>query len=120
MSATDLDAVAAAIASRRYQYTDEFELHEGIAIALVEAGQAFTREVALSVRDRIDFLVGKIGVEVKTQGSVSRVATQLLRYAASPRVDGLILVTTRLQLDRFPAELAGKPLRVVALPRALR
>lgn len=62
---------------------------------LEKAGFVFEREAVLSEKDRIDFLVGAIGVEVKTSSSHSRrdIWRQMQRYAESPRVDALILVT---------------------------
>lgn len=59
------------------------------------------REVYLKAADgqslgRIDFMIGRIGIECKV-GRVSPVATaaQLDRYALSPEVDELILLTSR-------------------------
>lgn len=112
MSATD---VAALISRCRFRYTDEIRLHEGIAAALAAAGVAFEREVALSPLDRIDFLVGDVGVEVKVAGAASRVDRQLARYAKHDRVAALILVTDREQAAAVRNCLNGKPVLVVRL-----
>lgn len=72
-------------------------------------------EHALSARDRIDFYVteGKIGVECKIDGSANEVTRQLLRYAESANIDGLILVTSRNKHRKIPPTLGGKPVRIV-------
>lgn len=67
------------------------------------------REVWLSKKDRIDFLVGTIGVEVKAQGGVGAVIRQLERYANCTGVSALVLVTTKSTLARIPTILCGKP-----------
>ena len=62
----------------------------------------YTREFAIG-RDRVDFLVDfridgnpfRIAIECKVAGGPSAVMEQLLRYAQSPDVDAIILVTSR-------------------------
>lgn len=99
----------------RFRFTGEADLQEGIARALAGAGVAFEREVSLSSRDRIDFLVGDVGLEVKIEGGAAPVLRQLLRYALSPRVGRLLLATTRSQHRQLPGEISGKPLDVIYL-----
>ena len=119
VSAEDLAAavarVAAVIGSNRYRYSDEHQLHDGIAQALAAAGVTAVAEARLSAADRIDFLVGTVGIEVKVGGSPAAVARQLRRYAASPGIEALILVTNRARHRGLPAELGSVPLRVVWL-----
>jgi hypothetical protein len=81
------------------------------------------REILLAERklrqrgkDRIDFLIGgEVGAEVKIDGSLTEVTTQLHRYAQSDRVKALVLISSRMRLDNMPSTLNGKPLRVVTL-----
>lgn len=61
----------------RFNYTDEAELQAGIATMLNDAGVSFIREVTLSRQDRIDFLIGDIGIEVKVGGSLAAVTRQV-------------------------------------------
>lgn len=91
---------------------EETTLQLEIADVLAKAGHTFTREAQLGPRERIDFLVGPIGIEVKIQGSASEVMRQLLRYAEYADVQVLILVTTRSQIV-VPSELGGKPIFTV-------
>jgi hypothetical protein len=111
--ARQMDVLVAALRTRRYRYANEDDLQLGITQVLTLERVPFVREVRLAPREKIDFMVGRIGVEVKIKGSFSSVARQLLRYA--PHVDALVLVTGRSQLDRMPPTLGGKPVRVVAL-----
>lgn len=75
---------------------------------------AHSREVFLSDTDRIDFVVGRVGVELKTKGAANAIVRQLSRYAQSASLDSLVLVTTRHQHTRgMPRELSGKPVRVI-------
>jgi hypothetical protein len=96
----------------RYSYTHEIELHRGIGQVLADAGEVTDREVILGPRDRIDFLLPDgVGIEVKVAGQAGDVLRQLVRYAASPRVAGLLLVTTRRRhVQGLPTAVAGKPL----------
>jgi hypothetical protein len=112
-----LDAVCAAIRSYRYRFTNEKELQEGIAGALEREGIEATREVHLAPGDIPDFMVEPgLAVEVKVAGSPHEIMRQLSRYAASPRVSELLLVTRKAQhAHQFPDAIGGKPLRVSVL-----
>ena len=105
-----LDAITANV----YRFNNERELQEGLAAALHAAGVHAAREVALSPHDRIDFLCGSVGVEVKVKGPWIAVAQQMQRYAESDRVDSLLLVTTVYDHRRLEAlaTLGGKPITV--------
>ena len=111
-----MEAIVEAIRSRRYAYTSEAELQEGIERVLIEEGIAYEREVALSPGDRIDFLVGEgIGVEVKIDGSISALTRQIHRYAQHDRISSLVVVTSRSRLANLPSSMNEKTVRVVHL-----
>lgn len=75
-------------------WKNEFELQQSIANCL-DGHFEFAREVRLSDRDRIDFLVGgQVGIEVKVDGSYPTVARQLLRYCEHTQLESIVLVTT--------------------------
>jgi hypothetical protein len=101
----------------RYSFTNEAELQEAIANVLTEIGVKHEREVALSPRERIDFLLmSGIGLEVKEiAGSPSKVMRQLARYASSDRITCLALVTARHCHIHLPSEIGDKPLIVISL-----
>lgn len=117
-----LAAVARAIETRRFRFTDEDELQAGLHVALAEEGLSFTREVVLSTRDRIDLLEdgeglpgGAIGIEVKIAGTLGGIARQAERYAEHARIGAVVLVTSRMQHTTLrKANVAkGKPFRLI-------
>jgi hypothetical protein len=93
----------------------ELVLQDAVARSLSAAALAFEREVHLAKGDIIDFMVGDVGVEVKIDGGLSEVTRQLHRYAQSPRVAHLFLLTTRMRHLNVPRELNGKRINVVHL-----
>lgn len=68
-------------------------------------------------KDRIDFLVGNVGLEIKVGFSYADVIRQLHRYAAHEEIKVLILLTTRLQ-HTMPEEISGKKLCTVNIALA--
>lgn len=99
----------AALDALRFDGTDEYSLQRDIAAALSAAGVAFEAEVALSRTDRIDFLAGVVGIEVKVDGSPSSVARQCIRYLSHDQVEALVVVSARARLVRgLPASVVIK------------
>jgi hypothetical protein len=109
--------VAQVIYSARYHYNDEKGLQDGIQVVLETNLVPFEREVVLSPRDRIDFLVNNaIGVEVKIASiSAEVMQRQLDRYALDSRINHLILVTNRSRHLNLPRTIQGKPLTCLFL-----
>ena len=106
-----LEEIANLLRSHSFCFSNEAELQSGLAVAL--AAFEFRREVGLSSRDRIDFLISDIGLEVKVEGSLAAVTRQLHRYSEFPEVGALILVTTRMRhAIGLPVAMCGKPLRI--------
>lgn len=80
---------------------------------LESAKFTFRAEVALDgdKRNRIDFVVDGVGLELKIDGSPAAVLRQLDRYSAALELDAVILITTRRShLRGLPVELRGKPI----------
>jgi len=97
-------------------FITEDDLQQELHTALAAAGIESTREVRLSDgRSRIDLLVGRVGIEVKTDGGRNDVIRQLMRYAHCDELDELVLVTTRTKHHHMPTEVVGKSLRLVSL-----
>lgn len=108
-----LDELVRLLGAHAFTCCNEAELQQAVAEVLAGAGIDHQREVRLTERDRIDFLVGRVGLELKVDGALAAVTRQLHRYAQRPEIDGLLLVTTRPQHRGAPRELCGKPVRAV-------
>jgi hypothetical protein len=93
----------------------ESELSSLVFARLVNASLVFRAEVWLNDSDRIDYLVGRVGVELKVKGAVNSVARQLQRYAQSDQIDELILVTTKRLHSKVPLMLSGKMVHVITV-----
>jgi len=91
------------IRAGRFLWSNEAELQAALAEVLTGAGYPVEREVRLGDRDRIDLLVGRVGIEVKVAGWWRDVERQLNRYRESDGLDALILVTARAQHLRIAA-----------------
>lgn len=116
VSGVDVNQVVAAIKAHKFTYSTEKQLQDGLAQVFGERNIPFEREKKIGEKEQIDFLiVGGIGLEVKTKGSPSEVARQLLAYAGCEGVKELILVTGRARLGHLPEELLGKKITVVTL-----
>lgn len=113
----DTSVLVASIRKRRFNYSNEKELQDGIEQAFLADAVPFEREKTLDeALGTIDFLVdSRIGVEIKIQGSPSAVGRQLIRYCRSALVQELVLVTGRSALGRLPRAMLGKKLTVVTL-----
>lgn len=76
--------------------------------ALRNEGVDFLREVEIAPGDRIDFMVGSVGIEVKIKGNRAPIIRQLARYIGNDRVDEIILAaTSRKILASVPDEIIG-------------
>jgi hypothetical protein len=109
------DEIARIIQSTAFRFSNEFTLQDGLEALFEAKGVPFAREVVLSPRDRIDFLSGNIGIEVKVASSIEQVRRQLWRYAQREQIAGLILVTTRSMHKALQGEILGKPVVVAHL-----
>jgi len=108
----------------RYSFQREVDLQGGVweAFQKSEWSLEVRREYVLGPKDRVDFWVegSGIAVELKTMGPLSKVVSQVARYAAHDSVHGVLLVTTSQRLARgMPDTLAGKPVRGVLLSGGL-
>lgn len=96
MSVTLSDALVENLSRFSYRWRDEYDLQNSLESVLSSLGYDYEREARLSARDRIDFLVGDVGIECKVNGSVTAVESQLRRYLESERVDRVLLVTGKV------------------------
>ena len=112
MTSDVAERALAALRQARINYTSEREFGHAIARVFSAASIAYDSEVLLSGRSRVDLLLeGNLAVELKVRGSASSVLSQLHRYAACPRVAGVLLVTAVSRHVRgLPPTLCGKRL----------
>lgn len=107
-----IERLIEALNGYKIPFAKEAEMQRMIERILKAESIPHYREFAFNPKDRIDFLVGKIGIECKVDGSKHAVARQLLRYAERPEVEALLLITSR-STHTFPADvLLGKPFKV--------
>ena len=113
----EMRRVADALAAVRMPaQPEEYDIHAAVADALSAAGLAFIHEYRLGPRNRIDFLVGRVGIEVKKgRPATSDLTRQLRRYLAADALDGLIVVTQRV--TAVPGVICAKPVILVSLNR---
>jgi hypothetical protein len=92
------------------------ELHD--ELLKIWQPQVVQREARLGPGDIPDFLIeGRLVIELKgARHRGPQVWRQLGRYAAYPKVEGIILATARAMT--LPATVGGKPLTIVNLGRA--
>ena len=109
--------VASALAAVRVPaQPEEYDIHSAVAQALSDAGLEYEHEYRLGPRRRIDFRVGRVGIEVKKgRPAASRLAEQLRRYLESDDLDAVVVVAQRV--TTLPRAIAGKPVCLVSLNR---
>jgi ribulose-5-phosphate 4-epimerase/fuculose-1-phosphate aldolase len=112
------EVLAELLSEYRYVIGNESDFQEGVSRVLERNHWLFYREHDLGrTFGRIDFFLpdAKVGIELKVQGSPTAVLRQLHRYALSPKIHALILVTGRSRLAGVPQTLNGKPVLAVAI-----
>ena len=115
--AAEIQKISAALSTLRMPaMPGEYDIHEQIAAAFSESGLDFCHEYRLAPRCRIDFRVGRIGIEVKKgRPSSAQLTKQLRRYLESLELDGMIVVMQRA--ITLPGHIAGKPVYIISLNR---
>lgn len=106
------------ITRARVDLSDEKRTQRDIAEVFTGAGIPHEREVKLTKKDIVDFMVGDVAVEVKLKTGASKmdIYRQLERYAESEKVKALVLVTNLAM--GLPETIKGKPVYFVSLGRA--
>ena len=110
-----LEAVFTALKAMRPPFMlHEYDIHQMIGICLADAGFDFIHEAKIGAGCRIDYLVGRVGIEIKKgKPVVATLCRQLARYAACDGVESLIVITQRSV--RIPESVLGKPIRHLVL-----
>ena len=113
----DITRIVAALSNVRMPaQPEEYDIHAQVAEALGAASLAFEHEYRLGPRCRIDFMVGRVGIEVKKGRPVaSELTKQLKRYLEFDALDAAVVVMQRGVA--LPGRISGKPVAVVSLNR---
>jgi hypothetical protein len=82
------------LSAQPYVYQSEPDLHRLMQAAWSAVGVPVSHEVSLGRGLRIDFTSRGVGVEVKIAGHPGEVRKQMQRYAASGRLQALVLFTS--------------------------
>ena len=93
----------------------EYDIHGQIASALSAAGLDFAHEYRLGPRCRVDFLVGRVGIEVKKGRPAAALHRQLARYLAFDALDAVVVITQKH--TPLPERIGGKPVLQISLNR---
>ena len=112
-----IDRIVAALSNVRMPaQPEEYDIHAQVASALGAASLAYEHEYRLGPRCRIDFKVGRVGIEVKKgRPASSDLTRQLRRYLESDELDAVIVVTQRV--TRLPETILGKRVELISLNR---
>lgn len=100
------------IESYRFTVAHEAELKEAVCQILMKRGIEFQSEVRLGPKDRIDLLVGTVGIELKVRSIRPALIEQIWRYLKHPGIQSLLLVTTQRTVS-LPPVLLDKPVFLV-------
>lgn len=114
----EMSAVLGALGAVRIKQAvpEENELHIAVAKALADAGLEAKHEAVVAPRCRIDFLCGRVGIEIK-KGKVprARLQAQCARYLSSDALDALVLVSPNALY--LPPVIGGKQVVIFSLNR---
>ena len=92
----------------------ENDIHQMVAARLTKAGLTFQHEAKIGPGCRIDYLVDRVGIEIKKgRPDAAQLKRQLMRYAACEDVDALIVISSRSV--SLPASAMGKPVYGIVL-----
>ena len=109
------DDIVSAFSKLRFRFVHESDLQRGISEVLGRSSWSWQSEVLLDRKNRLDFLVEGVCIEVKVDGSLTSLTRQLFRYAAFEKIKAFVVVTTRSSHLRLPCDVLGKPVKVVHL-----
>ncbi len=112
-----LENLLGVLGSYRFRFGTEEVLQDAVERVLQDAKIPYERERDLGDAGRIDFLVeNTIGLEIKTKGSPTEVAEQVIRYCTRDEISIVVLLTARMTLGKLvPRKVHGKKVLVVGI-----
>lgn len=105
------------LSSYQFPLSTESQTQDSIEKVLIEKGVSYLREHRFSPKDRVDFFIDGVAVEVKiNKGQAEAIYRQCKRYCQHDEVKALILVSNRAM--GFPEEIDGKPCYYISLGKS--
>jgi hypothetical protein len=111
--------LARLLSRHRYRCGTETQLQDGIAKVLTDAAIPFRKELHLSARDRPDFLIGGLALELKIKGTFASAFRQVARYTEHEQISAVMLIGTPRWVKQMPHEINQKPIYCVHLLASL-
>lgn len=111
-----VETIVSALASQRFPLDTEAALQVAIEQRFSELSIDYSREHRLGAKQRPDFFIEGVVVEVKIKGGARAIYKQCADYCAFPDVKALVLVTNRAM--GFPEDIDSTPCYVINLGRA--
>lgn len=113
---TEVEAIFQCLANRRFPLNNEIATQDAIESAFKDSGISYQREVRLDAANRIDFMIGDIGCEVKIKSPKMKLFRQIERYVEFDAISRIVLIIN--VATGFPKEINGKPVYVLNLAKA--
>lgn len=91
------DQVVKFLRGHRIRLANEAVMQSDVETILrAQYGDCVEREARLDAGNRIDFRIGRLGIEIKANRAVPRdTRDQIARYADTGALDGILLITAR-------------------------
>lgn len=99
-------------ARARLSFRTEAQLQQALEELFEAEELAAVSQPRLGSRDRPDFMIGGLVLELKRDGNAAALERQLARYASHDEVTALLVVTNRARHQSVSREIGGKPVRV--------
>ena len=104
------------LSNKKFILNDEKELQKSIENIFISNNVSYEREYVLDKKNRPDFFIDGIAIEIKIKGGAKAIYKQCERYCGFEKVSSLILVTGRSM--GFPSDINGKDCYLINLGKA--
>lgn len=104
------------LSTKRFIVNDEKELQKSIEDVFKVSGVEYEREFRLDPKNRPDFFINGIAIEIKIKGNAKKIYKQCERYCQFDNVKSLLLITNRSM--GFPQQINGKDCYIMNLGKS--
>lgn len=112
----NINQIIELLKKQRFPLENEKRTQSKISEILTKENIDHKREVNLSDKDIVDFMIDDIAIEVKIKGSAMSIFRQCNRYCESIEVKTLILLSS--VVSGFPNQINGKDVYVINMAKA--